>query len=111
MCVTTFAGTDVGFCSFPDDCDAITGMGCMAPEGCYLGPGGTTQCAEPQPDAMGEGGTCEMFVNECTPGHVCIEGACRKLCDRMTGDGCGMGQMCSIGLTGFETIGACDPLP
>ncbi len=106
-CSTTFAGTDVGFCAFADDCDPVGMTGCAGTEACYPGPDGTFQCATP--GDLGEGDTCDRFVNECEAGLACLMNECRRLCDTETGTGCGPMQMCSIGLTGFDTLGACEP--
>ncbi len=107
-CSTTFMGTDVGFCSFADDCDPVGMTGCMGTEACYPGPDGTFQCATP--GMLTEGETCETFVNECAAGLACLMGQCRKLCDTDSGMGCGAMQMCTVGLSGFDTLGACDPV-
>jgi len=107
-CTTTFAGTDVGFCSFPDDCDPVSMVGCSGAEACYPGPDGTFQCA--MSGDLAEGDTCDMFVNECQAGLACLMGQCFRLCNSMTMMGCGPMQMCTIGLTGFDSLGACDPV-
>jgi hypothetical protein len=104
-CSTTFAGTDVGFCAFADDCDPVGMTGCAGTEACYPGPDGTFQCATP--GDLAEGDTCDMFVNECEAGLACLMGECYKLCDTESGMGCGPMQACSIMLSGFDSLGAC----
>lgn len=108
-CRTTFTGTDVGFCSFPDDCDPVALTGCDTGRACYPGPDGTFQCAAPGDSAEGDMGC--MFTNDCAAGLACLSNVCRRLCDTESGDGCGASQTCSVTLTGFDTLGACDPVP
>ncbi|MBW2461626.1 MAG: hypothetical protein JRH11_08255 [Deltaproteobacteria bacterium] len=108
-CRTTFTGTDVGFCSFPDDCDPVAMTGCETGRSCYPGPDGTYQCAAPGDSAEGDMGC--SFTNDCAAGLACLSGVCRRLCDTSTGEGCAGSQTCSLMLTGFDTLRACDPLP
>lgn len=108
MCSTTFSGTDTGFCASPDVCDPVAMTGCDGTEACYPGPDGTYQCASP--GELTEGEACETFVNECGSGLACLMSQCHRLCDMETMMGCGSEQTCSIGLMGFESLGACAPV-
>ncbi len=104
-CMTTFQDTDVGYCSFPDDCDPIAQTGCDAGEGCYLAMGGTFACAVPAGDAGGTGHPC-AFINDCMPGYACIDDMCAELCTRPDGTECDAPAVCN-GVTGFTTVGVC----
>jgi hypothetical protein len=104
-CATTFASTDVGFCSFPDDCDPLMQTGCGAGDACYLGAGGTYRCATPAADAGGTGHPC-TYVNDCLARHACIMDMCVELCTIPGGTECDMPATCN-GVTGFETVGVC----
>jgi hypothetical protein len=106
-CATMFADTDVGFCSFPDDCDPIMQTGCASGQGCYLGGGGTFRCATPLPDAGMTGHPCEV-TNDCVPGYGCFgsPGMCAELCTPGAGTECDAPAMCN-GITGYTTVGVC----
>ncbi len=80
VCNGTFATSagSIGLCLLAAACDLVTGSGCPASQGCYVGDSkGNPVCVPAGKNA--EGTSCATS-DQCLPGLVCSKSVCRKLC-------------------------------
>ena len=87
-CEAMCAGGDVitldpvlgaGMCApaqVPKACELYDQIGCLPGDACYLVTGGWACAAE---GAVPIGGACQ-FTNDCTPGTICVDSTCRRVC-------------------------------
>jgi hypothetical protein len=105
-----------GACRVSSQCDPATGMGCQAPDQCFLASdsgGGVclTTCDSVAPDCPA-GEACVQFGNAAyclTPGNVPVGGACSRATDCVAGATClddGAGSGLCFTLCNFQAPGA-----